>query len=167
MSVTLEQCILLRERHTLSRQHFSTALDCMRRSVSWFSSPSCFFLSLKSSGVLFKCFSCCWFNIFFFFFLPPFGICYPFLFSYILYTTLLSPSLPPAFLLLLAPPDLVCPGGKYLAVILIPASLHVGLSQGIGASGCHSVWLSRLPGATCTLWRSSWCPLTCWSCGSS
>lgn len=33
MSVTLEQCVLLRERHTLSRQHFSTALDCMRRSV--------------------------------------------------------------------------------------------------------------------------------------
>ncbi|XP_075891429.1 type II inositol 3,4-bisphosphate 4-phosphatase-like isoform X3 [Nelusetta ayraudi] len=36
MSVTLEQCILLRERHTLGRQHFSTALDCMRRSrLSW------------------------------------------------------------------------------------------------------------------------------------
>ncbi|KAM7386020.1 hypothetical protein PAMA_008915 [Pampus argenteus] len=32
MSVTLEQCVLLRERHTLSKQHFSTALDCMRRS---------------------------------------------------------------------------------------------------------------------------------------
>ncbi|XP_045920616.1 type II inositol 3,4-bisphosphate 4-phosphatase-like isoform X1 [Micropterus dolomieu] len=31
MSVTLEQCALLRERHTLSQQHFSTALDCMRR----------------------------------------------------------------------------------------------------------------------------------------
>ncbi|KAM7372683.1 hypothetical protein PAMP_009832 [Pampus punctatissimus] len=31
MSVTLEQCVLLRERHTLSQQHFSTALDCMRR----------------------------------------------------------------------------------------------------------------------------------------
>lgn len=35
MSVTLEQCILLRERHTLGRQHFSTALDSMRRSVSF------------------------------------------------------------------------------------------------------------------------------------
>ncbi|XP_071315626.1 type II inositol 3,4-bisphosphate 4-phosphatase-like isoform X3 [Trachinotus anak] len=36
MSVTLEQCVLLRERHTLGRQHFSTALDCMRRSrLSW------------------------------------------------------------------------------------------------------------------------------------
>uniref|UniRef100_A0A4W6BU28 Inositol polyphosphate-4-phosphatase type II B n=1 Tax=Lates calcarifer TaxID=8187 RepID=A0A4W6BU28_LATCA len=31
MSVTLEQCVLLRERHTLGQQHFSTALDCMRR----------------------------------------------------------------------------------------------------------------------------------------
>ncbi|KAF7643741.1 hypothetical protein LDENG_00234350 [Lucifuga dentata] len=31
MSVTLEQCVLLREKHTLSQQHFSTALDCMRR----------------------------------------------------------------------------------------------------------------------------------------
>ncbi|XP_078019941.1 type II inositol 3,4-bisphosphate 4-phosphatase-like isoform X1 [Epinephelus lanceolatus] len=31
MSVTLEQCALLRERHALSQQHFSTALDCMRR----------------------------------------------------------------------------------------------------------------------------------------
>uniref|UniRef100_A0A3B4FKQ7 Type II inositol 3,4-bisphosphate 4-phosphatase-like n=1 Tax=Pundamilia nyererei TaxID=303518 RepID=A0A3B4FKQ7_9CICH len=33
MSVTLEQCALLRERHTLSQQHFSTALDWMRRCV--------------------------------------------------------------------------------------------------------------------------------------
>ncbi|XP_049923957.1 type II inositol 3,4-bisphosphate 4-phosphatase-like isoform X4 [Epinephelus moara] len=31
MSVTLEQCVLLRERHALGQQHFSTALDCMRR----------------------------------------------------------------------------------------------------------------------------------------
>ncbi|CAN9509346.1 unnamed protein product [Ophioblennius macclurei] len=31
MSVTLEQCTLLRERHTLRRQHFGVALDCMRR----------------------------------------------------------------------------------------------------------------------------------------
>ncbi|XP_056225650.1 type II inositol 3,4-bisphosphate 4-phosphatase-like isoform X1 [Seriola aureovittata] len=31
MSVTLEQCVLLRERHTLCQQHFSSALDCMRR----------------------------------------------------------------------------------------------------------------------------------------
>ncbi|KAK9525060.1 hypothetical protein VZT92_017403 [Zoarces viviparus] len=31
MSVTLEQCVLLRERHSLGRQHFSVALDCMRR----------------------------------------------------------------------------------------------------------------------------------------
>uniref|UniRef100_A0A3B4YYJ7 Type II inositol 3,4-bisphosphate 4-phosphatase-like n=1 Tax=Stegastes partitus TaxID=144197 RepID=A0A3B4YYJ7_9TELE len=32
MSVTLEQCLLLRRRHQLSRQSFSTALDSMRRS---------------------------------------------------------------------------------------------------------------------------------------
>ncbi|RVE60836.1 hypothetical protein OJAV_G00184340 [Oryzias javanicus] len=31
MSVTLEQCQVLRERHALSQQHFSTSLDCMRR----------------------------------------------------------------------------------------------------------------------------------------
>ncbi|XP_041841105.1 type II inositol 3,4-bisphosphate 4-phosphatase-like isoform X3 [Melanotaenia boesemani] len=31
MSVTLEQCAILRERHSLGQQHFSTALDCMRR----------------------------------------------------------------------------------------------------------------------------------------
>ncbi|XP_076023777.1 type II inositol 3,4-bisphosphate 4-phosphatase-like isoform X2 [Genypterus blacodes] len=31
MSVTLEQCVLLRERHTLGKHHFSTALESMRR----------------------------------------------------------------------------------------------------------------------------------------
>ncbi|CAJ1085730.1 type II inositol 3%2C4-bisphosphate 4-phosphatase-like [Xyrichtys novacula] len=31
MSVTLEQCVLLRDKHTLSQQSFSSALDCMRR----------------------------------------------------------------------------------------------------------------------------------------
>uniref|UniRef100_G3NAI6 Uncharacterized protein n=1 Tax=Gasterosteus aculeatus aculeatus TaxID=481459 RepID=G3NAI6_GASAC len=31
MSVTLEQCALLRERHSLGRQQFGVALDCMRR----------------------------------------------------------------------------------------------------------------------------------------
>ncbi|MEQ2278954.1 hypothetical protein AMECASPLE_004602 [Ameca splendens] len=31
MSVTLEQCMILREQHTLSQQHFSSALDSMRR----------------------------------------------------------------------------------------------------------------------------------------
>ncbi|XP_037538296.1 type II inositol 3,4-bisphosphate 4-phosphatase [Nematolebias whitei] len=31
MSVTLEQCAILRERHTLSQQHFSSALSSMRR----------------------------------------------------------------------------------------------------------------------------------------
>lgn len=33
MSLTLEQCTLLREFHMLSQQHFSIALDCMRRFV--------------------------------------------------------------------------------------------------------------------------------------
>ncbi|KAM9425949.1 type II inositol 3,4-bisphosphate 4-phosphatase-like isoform 2-T3 [Pholidichthys leucotaenia] len=43
MSVTLEQCVLLRNRHTLSQQHFSTALDCMRRSrLSWGQMLGCF-----------------------------------------------------------------------------------------------------------------------------
>ncbi|XP_026016098.1 type II inositol 3,4-bisphosphate 4-phosphatase-like isoform X2 [Astatotilapia calliptera] len=43
MSVTLEQCALLRERHTLSQQHFSTALDWMRRSrLSWGQMLGCY-----------------------------------------------------------------------------------------------------------------------------
>ncbi|XP_029310437.1 type II inositol 3,4-bisphosphate 4-phosphatase-like isoform X2 [Cottoperca gobio] len=43
MSVTLEQCVLLRERHTLGLQHFSTALDCMRRSrLSWGQMLGCY-----------------------------------------------------------------------------------------------------------------------------
>lgn len=33
MSVTHEQCTLLRECHMLSQQHFNVALDCMRRFV--------------------------------------------------------------------------------------------------------------------------------------
>ncbi|XP_055757349.1 type II inositol 3,4-bisphosphate 4-phosphatase-like [Salvelinus fontinalis] len=32
MSVTLEQCMLLRDEHTLSKEHFNRALDCMRSS---------------------------------------------------------------------------------------------------------------------------------------
>ncbi|XP_075948440.1 type II inositol 3,4-bisphosphate 4-phosphatase-like isoform X3 [Anarhichas minor] len=43
MSVTLEQCVLLRERHSLRRQHFSVALDCMRRSrLSWGQMLGCY-----------------------------------------------------------------------------------------------------------------------------
>ncbi|XP_053715850.1 type II inositol 3,4-bisphosphate 4-phosphatase-like isoform X3 [Synchiropus splendidus] len=43
MSVTLEQCVLLREQHTLSQQHFSTALDSMRRSrLSWGQMLGCY-----------------------------------------------------------------------------------------------------------------------------
>lgn len=33
MAVIHEQCTLLREYHMLSQQHFSLALDCMRRFV--------------------------------------------------------------------------------------------------------------------------------------
>nr|XP_043878533.1 type II inositol 3,4-bisphosphate 4-phosphatase-like isoform X2 [Solea senegalensis] len=41
MSVTLEQCVLLRDRHTL--RDFNTALDCMRRSrQSWGQMLSCY-----------------------------------------------------------------------------------------------------------------------------
>lgn len=74
MSVTLEQCVLLRERHTLGRQHFSTALDCMRRCVFSFSS-CCTSFSPLSSGFLFA--SCCPFNISLFFFgtILPVFIC--------------------------------------------------------------------------------------------
>lgn len=63
MSVTLEQCILLRERHTLGRQHFSMALDSMRRSVSF----ALLFRSLSPPCFFFWCLSFCWFNIFCFF----------------------------------------------------------------------------------------------------
>lgn len=49
MSVTLEQCVLLRERHTLSRQHFSTALDCMRRFVYILNLTTTLFLTSSSS----------------------------------------------------------------------------------------------------------------------
>uniref|UniRef100_A0A3B4WAF8 Type II inositol 3,4-bisphosphate 4-phosphatase-like n=1 Tax=Seriola lalandi dorsalis TaxID=1841481 RepID=A0A3B4WAF8_SERLL len=47
MSVTLEQCVLLRERHTLCQQHFSSALDCMRR---------CVFICLPSENMTFLSF---------------------------------------------------------------------------------------------------------------
>lgn len=133
---------------------------------SLFSLPNCHILLLKPS-FSFWWLSFCWFNIFCCFSTPYFGTCCLFVFSCILYTSLFPPSLPTSVPLLLAPPDFVCPGGKYLAVIRILASLHVELSKGIRASGCHSVWFSRPLGATCTRWLSSWCPLTCWSCGSS
>lgn len=87
MSVTLEQCVLLRERHTLGRQHFSTALDCMRRCVFSSSSTCCtsssplsrlVFSLLHVVRLIFLCFS-----------LEPF---YPFLFSYIAHTASSSSS---------------------------------------------------------------------------
>ncbi|XP_013877948.1 type II inositol 3,4-bisphosphate 4-phosphatase [Austrofundulus limnaeus] len=43
MSVTLEQCSILRENHQLSQQHFSTALSSMRRSrLSWGQMLGCY-----------------------------------------------------------------------------------------------------------------------------
>ncbi|KAM4564451.1 type II inositol 3,4-bisphosphate 4-phosphatase-like [Fundulus diaphanus] len=43
MSVTLEQCTILREQHALSQQHFSSALDSMRRSrLSWGQMLGCY-----------------------------------------------------------------------------------------------------------------------------
>lgn len=43
MSVTHEQCTLLRECHMLSQQHFNVALDCMRRSrLCWGQITGCY-----------------------------------------------------------------------------------------------------------------------------
>ncbi|XP_030193517.1 type II inositol 3,4-bisphosphate 4-phosphatase isoform X1 [Gadus morhua] len=43
MSVTLEQCVLLRDEHTLRNTHFNTALDTMRRShLSWGQMVACY-----------------------------------------------------------------------------------------------------------------------------
>ncbi|KAM6949242.1 type II inositol 3,4-bisphosphate 4-phosphatase-like [Aplochiton taeniatus] len=43
MSVTLEQCRLLRDQHALSKEHFSSALDCMRRArLSWGQLQGCY-----------------------------------------------------------------------------------------------------------------------------
>lgn len=66
MSVTLEQCQILRERHSLSQQHFSTSLDCMRRWV-WVPAPllpssSSFSASFALICPLFLSFS--WFSFF-------------------------------------------------------------------------------------------------------
>lgn len=50
MSVTLEQCALLRDEHQLSKDFFIRALDCMRR---WD------FLPVKHSAVTASCSTCC------------------------------------------------------------------------------------------------------------
>lgn len=106
MSVTLEQCVLLRERHTLGRQHFSTALDCMRRSVSS-SYSSCCTCSSSSSRLVISLlhvvrlifFSVFLWNLFIRFYFPT---------SH----TLLPPLPPPD-----APPGPICLGGRCWAVI--------------------------------------------------
>ena len=69
MSVTLEQCVLLRERHTLSQQHFSTALDCMRRFVYTLNLTTTLFLTSSSSPSSFVLIS---FPLIIFFSVQPF-----------------------------------------------------------------------------------------------
>lgn len=143
MSVTLEQCALLRERHTLSQQHFSTALDWMRRCV--FVSPEkhnnplplaflyfCLFTSFGfpvspfCSPLIVNVAKLFQFNLFlslFFYFMPSIP-------SLSLHIS--SFSAPPGFHSHLHtntpahPPDLVCPGGRCLAVTPSQGSLSLG-----------------------------------------
>lgn len=68
MSVTREQCTLLRECHRLSRQHFNVALDCMRR--FWFLLFS-FLLLFLTHLKFFWCFFFFWWTFVLIWFLWP------------------------------------------------------------------------------------------------
>lgn len=95
MSLTLEQCTVLREFHMLSQQHFNIALDCMRRFVFVLlpSSPS-------SHTITFCKFSVEPSDFF------PLPLC------------LSSPSY-------ILPPGLVCPGARFWDVTLAFGSQFV------------------------------------------
>lgn len=108
MSVTLEQCVLLRERHTLGRQHFSTALDSMRRYV-FSSSSSCCTSSSSLSPLVFSLLHVVRL-IFLTVFLWNLFIRFHFPTSH---TLLPPPPLPPPA----APPGPICLGGRCWAVI--------------------------------------------------
>lgn len=131
MSVTLEQCVLLRERHTLSQQHFSTALDCMRRFVYILNLTTTLFLtsssspsSLPSSFVLIS------FPLIIFVLSSAFHLflrLFPwFLFFFFFHHHILFSSSCLLLLLTHTPPGLVCPWGRCWAVMPSQGSQSVG-----------------------------------------
>lgn len=107
MSVTLEQCQILREHHSLSQQHFSTSLDCMRRwvSVSARVPPSSSSSSLSASFASSS---------------RSFSLMFGFLSSFVSFLCLLV-----SHLHAYAPPDLVCPGGRCWAATPTQGSLFL------------------------------------------